>query len=404
MSRVSLEVMGVGLASSLGVDAVAACAAARAGITRVAEGAFAVVDREAFEVVPVSGHPVGTLTAGFEELGLWVRLGSLALADLLRRAPLDHAQLAETAVVLACPSDYHLLAAAALPPPPEPREESEEGEGEGAAAPAANGAADPEAGEPDPHDDEGGGVTFRDLVPYYGGELAPKIFHSMGLPPPGIHEVLFDDEVGFVSALTRAKEILDTGEAERCIVGGIDSLLEPRWLTACHDLELVKTAVHPTGFMPGEAAAFLLVEGERGARRRNAPVLARVEGIAGAVDAARFDDPGPRGFVLADVVQKALAQASRPCSGWYCDLNGETARAQEWGTALVRLPPSAAPRVTLLPAAAFGETRAAHGPLAACMAVQAFQRGRHPSESVLVWLASDRGGRGSFVLTRGGAA
>ncbi|MGC3998847.1 MAG: hypothetical protein QM767_15910 [Anaeromyxobacter sp.] len=370
-SQGALPITGIGLASSLGVDAVGACAAARAGITRVSEGdgAFVVLDREAFSVVPVAGMPVGKLTTGFAELGRWVRLGGLGLGDLLRRHPLTPAELAETAVLLALPGDHLLTAAAAL--------RKQRG------APA-----------------EPGGPTYQELVPYYRSELPAKLFRAVSRPAPAHAEVFFEDEPGFLRALVRARQLLEERRVRRCLVGGIDSLLERSWLDAAFELGLLKTATRPTGFMPGEAAAFLLLEGETEARRAERPVLARLEGIEGRPEAERGKVVGSRGRALAELIGASLRQASRPCSGFYCNLNGDSGRAQEWGFALVRLPQEAHPAATLLPTLSFGETRSAFGPLAACMAVRAFARKYAPSDSLLVWLASEAGGRGSFVVTR----
>lgn len=68
--------------------------------------------------------------------------------------------------------------------------------------------------------------------------------------------------------------------------------------------------------------------------------------------------------------------------------------------ALVHLQPEVSPTSLVIPAESFGETRAAYGYVASCMALHSFGRGQQPSGSLLVWAAADNGGRGSFILTR----
>jgi 3-oxoacyl-[acyl-carrier-protein] synthase-1 len=373
--RKPIAVTGIGLASSLGTDVVGACAAARAGISRPADGEFEVVDRDAFEVLPITGHPAGTLTLGFAELGRWVRLGTLALANLLQRSQIDRGELSEAAFLINLPSDYLLRAA------------------KKSRRARANGKVEESTAE-----DE---IPFSELIPYYQAEIAPKIFHELDVPLPKTHQARFEDQTGVVSTLAQAGELLEEGRVSRCIVGGVDSLLEPQWLHAYEELGVLKTPVRPIGLMPGEAAAFLLVETVSAARRGNKPVLALLTGLRSVQDVPRFSDPPPSGMLLAQVIRDSLQQAPKPCKGFFCDLNGDSGRAQEWGLTLVRLQPDCMPSSTFLPALAFGDTRAAYGYVAACMATQAFARDYAPSDSLLVCTASDAGARASFVLGRG---
>jgi 3-oxoacyl-[acyl-carrier-protein] synthase-1 len=82
------------------------------------------------------------------------------------------------------------------------------------------------------------------------------------------------------------------------------------------------------------------------------------------------------------------------------DLNGDTHRSSEWGYALVRLQD----RFRLgnlplwLPSVSFGETGAAAGAIAVCIATKAFERRYAPGNIALVWLLSENGSRGAFCL------
>lgn len=376
LARGTLAITGVGMVSSLGADVEVACAAARAGLTQTSEGDYIVKDVAAEAMVPVTVHPVGRLTLGFEELGRWVRLGSLAMRNLLRRSAWVGAGLERSAVLVNLPGDFLLRsahdaltrqAAARKQPPPTP-------------AP----------------------VPYAALQPYYRAECVPKLLRAAGVEAlPALQEVFFEDETGIVTLLRRAAELLRSGKVSRCLVGGVDSLLEPRWMEAGNVLRILKTATRPVGFMPGEGAAFLCVEDVERARREERPILATVEGLALQQDAAnRFASPPPDGRALSEVIRASLQQAPERCAGLYCDLNGDAVRAQEWGLTQVRLGRESVPPSSVVPAESFGETRAAYGFIAASMATQAFARGYHPSDTLLIWAASDSGARGSFTLTR----
>ncbi|QSQ21990.1 hypothetical protein JY651_43755 [Pyxidicoccus parkwayensis] len=375
-ARGTLAITAAGMVSSLGADVEVACAAARAGLTQTSEGEYTVKDVEAEAMVPVTVHPVGRLTLGFAEVGRWVRLGSLALRNLLKRSAWAGSGWERTAVLINLPGDFlprsafqalTRQAAAKKEPPPEP--------------------------EP---------VSYAGLQPYYRAELVPKLLRAAGVAAsPAVHEVFFEDETGIVTVLRRAAELLRSGKVSRCLVAGVDSLLEPRWMEAAHVLRVMKSATRPAGFMPGEGAAFLCVEETERVRREERPILATVEGLVLQQDASnRFASPPPDGRVLSEVIRASLQQAPGRCMGFYGDLNGDAVRAQEWGVAQLRLGRESVPDSVIVPAESFGETRAAYGFIAASMATQAFARGYHPSETLLVWAATYSGARGSFTLTR----
>jgi 3-oxoacyl-[acyl-carrier-protein] synthase-1 len=75
----------------------------------------------------------------------------------------------------------------------------------------------------------------------------------------------------------------------------------------------------------------------------------------------------------------------------------------EWGHALVRLLerwPAVHEPVLWYPATSFGETGAASGPLAVCMAVSAVARGYAPAANAVIASSSDGSGRAAVVGER----
>jgi 3-oxoacyl-[acyl-carrier-protein] synthase-1 len=188
-----------------------------------------------------------------------------------------------------------------------------------------------------------------------------------------------------------------------CVVGGIDSRVEPRVLRAAARAGMLKTADVATGFLPGEAGAFFALE-RQGAGGRAAPAIA-IRGWATAHDPhhALADEP-PDGAGLTQAVQDCLAQLDVDTQARIglvvCDLNGEERRAIDWGYCLVRLQPQyrLGDRPLWLPSTSFGDTGCASGAVAICMAARGLQRGYAETSAVAVLLSSDSGGRGMVCL------
>jgi 3-oxoacyl-[acyl-carrier-protein] synthase-1 len=80
-----LAITGMGLISAVGRDVASSCASLRAGISR-ARGllSYQVLNADDQEPMPVRACPVHGFTEGFQHLGLWVRLASAALSDMIQ--------------------------------------------------------------------------------------------------------------------------------------------------------------------------------------------------------------------------------------------------------------------------------------------------------------------------------
>src|SRR4030095_16813636 len=175
-----MTILEVGLASSLGTNAVGACAAARAGIVRpsVLPGRIA-LDPVTELQSPWTGHPVSFLTRGFSGPGRVARLGSLALRDLLSRASLRAEDMSQTALVLALGSGYHRNAAEVI--------------------------ADAKPFTEDLPPDVPEVAMTKEGVRTLAVE---RIFEMAGLPVPSVVELVFDDHAGFGLALHHASRLL----------------------------------------------------------------------------------------------------------------------------------------------------------------------------------------------------
>ncbi|CAM4135196.1 hypothetical protein COSO111634_33735 [Corallococcus soli] len=359
-----MVVTGLGLASSLD-DVVTACAAARAGINRARElAAFGAIDDDVVEVVPIAGHSCHPLTEGFQGDARRIRLGTAALGNLLAYSALQPEELSRTALFLNVGSSFLSRVG-----------ESSAGFPEGAPL------------------ESGPSSSLADALCQFGG-----------LPiPQALRFVLRDDHHGVATVLHDACELLRRRVVERCLIGGIESFLERKTLEMLAHLRLLKTVGNPVGFMPGEAAAFFSLERAAPARQRGARIEAELVTTAlSNEEMHRFSGPS-HGRGLAAAMGNALEAIRDSHSGPVLvlhNLNGDPWRAMEWGTALVRLADwemLREPRAWF-PPLSFGETGAATGPLAVCMAVRAFARHYAGSPHALIAMSSYAGSKGALVL------
>ncbi|MFE8605120.1 hypothetical protein [Archangium violaceum] len=349
------------MVSSLGHGAVASCAASRAGILRISMlEECSVWDSESGRSEPARGHTVPWVAGGFVDLGKRVALAAKALGELNPLKSL--ADSARSAFYLATSNDFHrqLLEQQGLLP-----------------------------------------AEYADRRAGYTQQLLPTLFKAVGLKsPPRLQDVRFG-EAGFIQILQEATRQLESGTVDRCIIGGVDSFVEPQVTWALNSLRLLKTPSNPVGVLPGEAAAFAVLEPLSAAARRGAHIEALLE--APTLQAEPFhrrSGKPPLGRALTQCILatlETLEDRGAHTGLMIGALNGDAYRAQDWGYALVQFR-----RLQGLPewypAASFGELGAASGPVGLCMAIRGFARGYCKTDNVLVWTLGDDGSRGSFYL------
>ncbi|WNG34743.1 TIGR02270 family protein [Archangium violaceum] len=373
----ALAITGLGMVSSLGYGVVGSCAVARTGMTRPGGlDDFRVMDPETREAFPATGHVVPHLTRGFNGLGRMVRLGMAALDDLRHHAGLEAGP--RTGLFLNLSSGYFLAEAERRALAQDEPDES---------------------GEPPPTPEPLRADVLREK---YSQVLLPRL---RGVVPGGwAHEELFfEDSPGLVSALRAARRSLQERRVERCIVGCIDSRVDPEVLAALGELGVLKVPGLPVGLMPGEGAAFFLVESSEVARRRGAPVQAFVDEMALTTEPFDLLSPQPKlGVALTSAIEEVLGQledGGRETGLVLGDLNGTEARAHDWGCTLVRLRQGALHGAAdWYPSLGFGDVGAATGAFSVCMAARGFARGYAPSPNVLVWLWGEGGSRGALYV------
>ncbi|MBI3597293.1 MAG: 3-oxoacyl-ACP synthase [Nitrospirae bacterium] len=216
-------------------------------------------------------------------------------------------------------------------------------------------------------------------------------------------KVISTGHAGVLLVMEEAIRDLQASRIEACVVGGVESLLEAGLLSSLMAESKLKTDTVPAGLIPGEAAAFVVLETAEHVHARGAETLACVTPVRTAFETtpASGDAPG-RADATVRVLQEALADA--PCSPSEIhqiinDLNGERWRFLEWAIAdarvLTKLPPY---RRLWHPADCFGDIGAATGAAHLCMAARAFRRGYAVGRAILVSNSSDSGERAATVV------
>jgi 3-oxoacyl-[acyl-carrier-protein] synthase-1 len=329
------------------------------------------------EVEPVMGHVLSGFTDGFLGVGRLVRLGALGLVDLGRQIGTKPEDVAVDGFLVAVPSAFYeaealretLRDAEGLPVSPEELAQARRQE----------------------HADD----LDRGLL--------TGLASATGFRLPALHQLFPGGQSAFVRALEAGRDALLGTRARTCIVGGVDSMVQETTVTALSRMKVLKDAENPVGFMPGEAAAFLRLERADYAVRASSPVLA-VLGPAGYVSGTpgRFQDNPNLGRDLAALLTGVLSAAPLPPEGNGCfllgNLNGDIHHAREWGAALQLLPPDLQWAPHWMPAEQVGDTGAASGAVAACMAIRAFSRGYAAGSTSIVWTSGDDGARGAFRI------
>lgn len=238
----------------------------------------------------------------------------------------------------------------------------------------------------------------NDLPRYLG-----KVLGASGLESRS--EVFTCGHASIFYAVRKALSDLESGKYQRAVVGCVDTYLDEltlKWLSMNNRL---KTEETNKGFFPGEAAAFFVLEDESVAKLRKMYAIARIGGVAIAVEPNTIYSEQPcKGDGLTTCLNQTLASLqaglTKPSIA-LSDLNGERYRALEWGLVVSRIPlPLESGAKVWHVADCMGDAGAATGAINICFGAVAMRKGYADSQSVLVWGSSDYGDRAScFVHT-----
>lgn len=344
-------ITGVGMVTPVGHSALESCASFRAGLSRLEESPEFRVPDEKRHRVPVNCASVAGVTEGQRRFLRHYRMAIRALSEAIETAGL--ADLADCGVYLCL--------------------------------------CEPARIEID--------SRIQD-------QLALRL--GKALEEPGLEartQVFTLGHAGIFRALEAAVADLGRGRIRAAVVGAVDSYLDEATLEWLADIKRLKSDRTVVGLVPGEGAAFVVLERRSLAMTRGAAPLARVDGVATAMESHGIYASTPcRGDGLTSALERtlgALPDGGADTAVVLCDLNGERYRAMEWGLTFFRALGSVRESPAVWhPAGSTGDTGAAAGAINLAFAAVAIARRYARPQTVLVWGSSDEGLRGSAYLRR----
>lgn len=206
-------------------------------------------------------------------------------------------------------------------------------------------------------------------------------------------------------AIERAWHAVQSGASEFALAGGVDSYLEPETLDWLEENDQVHSAGpenNAYGFIPGEAAGFVLLTSTATARRYQLSATLELMSVALAreTNLIKTDTVCTGEGMLAMFQALAGDPPAIKVDHLYCDMNGEPYRADEFGFASIRASDLfQTPDAFTAPADCWGDVGAASGPLLLMLA-EAATRKRYAEGPVLAAFTSSESGERCGFLTR----
>lgn len=221
---------------------------------------------------------------------------------------------------------------------------------------------------------------------------------------------LFDiGNSGMMFAMTDAMNAMHDNKYKMAMLVGVDTLVGYDDLKYFNDKNRLKTELNSTGFMPGEAAAAILIENQSSAQKRGAPIEAIIQSCAtGFEPNSVLSEAKPSAVGLSKVINTIVeAEDSKKIiiDIIISDINGEDYRFHELGLLHTKgLTKIQGEKIVLHPASVLGDTGAASAGISICVAVRGMARGYLKSSeakelsNALILSSSDTGERGGILL------
>lgn len=205
-------------------------------------------------------------------------------------------------------------------------------------------------------------------------------------------------------AVQAAWSAIRSGVAEFAVAGGADSYLDPEtleWLEANDQLHSAGPENNPYGFIPGEAAGFVLLASASAAARCQLTAALELPMVATTKETKLINtDAVCTGEGLTALFRSLAAPLSpgTQVDDLYCDMNGEPYRADEFGFATIRAGGLFKdPSEFNAPADCWGDVGAASGPLFLVLAEAAARKGYASGPLAVAFTSSESGERSGFI-------
>lgn len=212
--------------------------------------------------------------------------------------------------------------------------------------------------------------------------------------------LIANGRAGGLHAVDLAFKYFSSTNKDVALIGGVDTYFA-NYLLGKLDYEgRVLAAGVLDGFVPGEAAGFLLLVSERVADKLPNKPLARVYQPGLATESGhRYSKDPYRGDGLADAFRLAIENSpGQSINTIYSSMNGEHLAAKEFGVAMIRNSTSVDEKVKHEhPADGFGDIGAAFAPVLMGIAALDLQKGWRQGPA-LVYAASEQQTRAAIVV------
>lgn len=354
-------ITGTGLTTSVGHGFRAGCAAIRAGIKRPVELKHYLVGGETyFDENYLTGYPIQNHTDGFSPLARWIIMSREALQDFERqtKSPLANSLLPEeTKFIFVTP---YLES---------PR------------------------------------FTFSGIInnDSLKDEYCIPLLKGLGIQcsKTDIHTIQ-EDHRGTISAVEKASELFDDKSVKKVIVIAADSCIDIFSLQWYAEKNRLKTDANPAGFIPGEAAAVILLEPDERTGDMDVGVAKIVCLATDNHNDEVINEDTERGPGLIKTITSVLENYNHelPFSGMvYTDLNGENWRAREFGIARSAISEAQwLDTGLIIPARSLGDTGAASGVIAICMMIHTRLKNYAVDKHCLLLSSDEKGLTGSMII------
>ena len=232
-------------------------------------------------------------------------------------------------------------------------------------------------------------------------------------------EIFIGESAEFVFGFKSAYDYFAESGQMDCIVGSVDTLLGEMTIEYYLGRGQIVTPDSGYGFLPGEAAALLLVSNRAD---KSVCVLSSVDYAQEEYELFQSESEqneesndkselGSQTFFhgrqYGALIKKVLRVAGLTDKNWdisegYNEFPSSENRAQEWGNCLVILKESF-PNIDSIEwkqsELSFGGIGVASIPVSICMGLHSFQREYAKNNSIVICSASDTGGRGALIIT-----
>ncbi len=203
------------------------------------------------------------------------------------------------------------------------------------------------------------------------------------------HHICVDLNAVGAEALRLACEYLKNSGNGLCLVLGVDSHLGSEQLETIDNSGRLHSVNNSWGFTPGEGAGAVLLATGRAISQGKLKPLAEIAAVATGSEGKLL---GTRTVCIGEGLSQAFRGAlssSEKVSHSYCDLNGETYRADEFGFAVCRTSDCFHDAGSFTAAAeCWGDVGAASVPLQVALATSAWSRGYAKGDISLCWSSS----------------